>query len=197
MEDRRADLVERILDAEWMMFENVKSAEPAACQQSPQTFRKVRASIFELWTEEMLQSYLYDLTSARVEGRNLVTEKYARMDNRIQRTNFNPYIEKIVAIETGWQEELRQKYPNLFFAVCRGSDPADDGSNFSVYLRCELETYGPATLDYYYQQVSKAVADGQNLSLVMLERLVLKGGYQNLDQAEQYLAEQAKRGSTR
>ncbi|MBF0498012.1 MAG: DUF4125 family protein, partial [Deltaproteobacteria bacterium] len=103
-------------------------------------------------------------------------------------TNFNPLIEKIVALDADWQAEVKDKYPHLYSAVCRGMEPTDDGKNFSVYLRCELETYGQTTIELYYQQTSKALADGENLTLKMLKRLTEKGGFKDLDQAEGHLA---------
>jgi len=36
-----------------------------------------------MWSKEMLESYFDDLVIAQKKGRNLVTEKYARMDNLI------------------------------------------------------------------------------------------------------------------
>jgi hypothetical protein len=182
------ELVTAILDSEWEMFRRVRSAYPVRCQQAPETFRKIRASIFELWTEEMLESYLGDLHRAEAEGRNLLAEKYARMDNLIPRTNFNPLIEKIVAIDGDWQAEVKDKYPYLYGEVCRGAEPTNDGRNFAVYLRSELETYGEKTIELYYQQVHKTFSDGENLTLKMLTKLVQKGGYSDLDQAERHLA---------
>ncbi|MCL5405834.1 MAG: DUF4125 family protein [Deltaproteobacteria bacterium] len=182
-------LIEKILDFEWEMFRQTRSLAPAPCQQAPQRFRQIRGAIFELWTEEMLGSYLTDLEEARAASRNLLSKKYARMDDRIPRTNFHPLIEKIVAIEANWQTEIESKYPQVFLRMCRGTAPGDDGSNFSVYLRCELETYGAKTIELYYQQVREAVTNGRNLSMDMLRILVLKGGFQSLDHAEKHLRE--------
>ena len=77
------DIIEQVLDIELYMFQRVRSAAPAPCQSVPDNFRKIRGSIYEMWTKEMLQSYLNDLQVAQKKGRNLVTEKYARMDNLI------------------------------------------------------------------------------------------------------------------
>jgi hypothetical protein len=180
------ELVAAVLDSEWEMFRKVRSAYPVGCQQSPATFRHIRASIFELWTEEMLASYLVDLLQAEAAGRNLLAEKYARMDNLIPRTNFNPLIERIVAVDSDWQAEVRNQYPHVYSVACRGMEPTDDGRNFSVYLRCELETYGHKTIELYYRQIDEALANGENLTLKMLERLVEKGGFKDLEQAELY-----------
>ena len=181
------ELVAAVLDSEWEMFRRVRSAYPVGCQQSPAAFRQIRASIFELWTKEMLASYIVDLLQAEAAGRNLLAEKYARMDNLIPRTNFNPLIEKIVAVDSAWQAEVRNKYPHVYRAACRGMEPTDDGGNFSVYLRCELETYGEKTIQLYHRQIEEALANGENLTLKMLEKLVKKGGFKDLEHAELHL----------
>ena len=180
-------IIEEILDIELYMFQRVRSSGTAPCQDEPDAFRKIRASIYEMWTGEMLESYLSDLKAAQKDGRNLLMEKYARMDNLMPLLNTNPLIDKIVEIETGWQEEIRDRYPTIYNRVCRSTAPAQDGSNFSIYLQCELETYGDNTLELYYKNLINALDKGENLSLKMLERLVRKGGYNDLDHAEKSL----------
>lgn len=182
--------IKEILDREWEMFQEVKSAAPASCQSAPDTFREVRGSIFQLWPRELLAAYLMEITRARRSGRNLLTEKYARMDNLIPPINANPVIDKIVDIETQWQEEIRQRYPALYLRTCRSTDNTGDGMNFSVYLRCELETYGDETLDLYHAWVHQATQLGVNYSLTMLNYLVLKSGFKTIEEAESFWANQ-------
>lgn len=180
-------LLNSILDLEWDMFVRVRSLHPAACQSAPGNFRAIRGSVFEMWTEEMLAAYLQQLEEAKARGRNLLTEKYARMDNLIPPLIDNPLIADIVAIGERWQHELQQRYPALYRSCCRGTNPTGDGSNFSVYLRGELETYGDRTVDLYYQNVKTADDQKRNLTLEALQRLVQKSGYRDLDDAENYL----------
>lgn len=182
----KLQLVERIIDAEWRMFQKVKSAYPVSCQESPEVFRAVRSSIFELWPRQILTAYLEEIKEAESVGRNLLTEKYARMDNLIPTRNTNPLIEKIVEIEVGWQLELQKRYPGLYSRVCRLSSGVNDGSNFAVYLSCELETYGDEAIEHYYQWVTASHAKGENISIKMLEILVLRGGFSDLEHAENY-----------
>ncbi len=186
------NLIQHILDIEWDMFSRVQSATPASCQNSPDTFRKVRASIYDAWTKEMLESYLNDLKTARERGRNLLTEKYARMDNLIPPLKSHPLLDNIVEIEIAWQEEIRNKYPAIYYRTCRSTDLSGDGSNFSIYLRSELETYGDQTIQLYYKNVKNAADNGENLALLMLRRLVAEGGYKDLDHAESYLSKRDK-----
>jgi hypothetical protein len=192
----RDRFMQEILDREWEMFQQVKSAAPAVCQNSPDTFRKVRGSIFQLWPRELMAAYLIELTKAKRTGRNLITAKYARMDNLIPPLNTNPVIDKIVEIEAEWQEEIRRKYPALYQRTCRSTDPTDDGSNFSIYLKCELETYGDTALDLYYQWINEAKQFGMNYSLTMLNHLALNSGFKSIDEAEQYWAGNLSTGGT-
>lgn len=183
-------LLERVLDLEWEMFIRVKSANPAVCQSAPGKFRAVRGSVFMVWTAEMLAAYLEQIESAKVQGRNLLTEKYARMDNLIPPLTDSPYIDEIVEINEIWQRKLEEKYPHLYKRCCRTMEATGDGNNFSIYLRSELETYGDSTLGLYYWNVKNAYDKNLNLSIEALEHLVQKSGYKNLEHAESCLSEE-------
>lgn len=178
------DIIKNILEIEWTMFQKVKSDSPASCQTSPNKFQKIRGSIFDTWSVPMLRSYLNDLKIAFTKGNNLLTLKYARMDDLIPSLNLNPLIDEIVIIEKKWQEEICNRYPALYSRLGRSMDPSEDGSYFAVYLQCELETYSNNTIELYYQHVKQAWKIGINLSLKSLLKLVKKGGYRDLSQAE-------------
>lgn len=182
-------LIKEILNLEWEMFVRVKSAHPAACQSTPDKFRAIRSSVFMMWTAEMLAAYLEQLESAKVQGRNLLTEKYARMDNLIPPLTNSPYVDEIIEINEIWQRELKEKFPVLYNRCCRTMEATGDGQNFSVYLRSELETYGDSTLGLYYWNVKNAYNKNENLSIEALKHLVQKGGYRNLEHAESCLSE--------
>jgi len=179
------ELVEYVLDLEWEMFSAVNSgSQPASCQSSPRKFRAIRSSVFQIWSKEMLACYLIQLSAAQAEGRNLLAEKYARMDNLIPPLTDSPYLDGIVEISEIWQRELEAKYPALYRRCCRTMEPTADGKNFSVYLRCELETYGENTLVLYYENLTRACEQNRNLSIEALKLLVENSGYMNLEHAE-------------
>lgn len=184
-------LVADVLDREWELFGRVHSAAPVRCQSAPASFRAIRGSLFELWTAEMLAAYLETLERAIAQGRNPLAEKYARMDGLIPPLSENPLIPAIVAVEERWQAALQARYPALYRRCCRSRAPTGDGRNFSVYLRCELETYGERTVQLYHENVERADAAGRNLAIEALDRLVERSGYASLEQAEQVLAGQA------
>lgn len=178
-------LIKSILDRELQMFLKVNGDQNAPCQEQPDAFKKIRGSIYEMWSDEMLESYFKDLIVAERTNRNLVFEKYARMDNKIPVLNKNPLIEKIVMVETKWQQEIREKYPHVYRLTCRDQSLANDGSDFGVYLSCELETYSDNTLEKYYAHVKASFDKDENQSMEMLKKLALKSGIENLDVLEE------------
>lgn len=188
MEDKD-QIVQKILDFEWDMFQRVKSATPASCQSAPDTFRQVRGSIFQFWPLALKTAYLNELINARLTGRNLIREKYARMDNLIAPITVNPKIDHIVRIETLWQQDIKNKYPALYYRTCRSTEEMDGGKNFSVYLKCELETYGNEAIDLYFDWVQQANEKGINYSFNMLNLLILKSGFKTIEDAETFWAE--------
>lgn len=183
----REFLIKSILNIELSMFLKVNGESNAPCQEQPDAFKKIRGSIYEFWSDEMLESYFNDLVVAERNDRNLVFEKYARMDNKIPQTNTNPLIGKIVDIEQKWQEELKVKYPAIYDHSCRDMNLAADGSNFKVYLASELETYSDKTLEKYYDHVKTAFDKGENQSVEMLGRLAEKSGIDSLEKLEQLM----------
>ena len=171
----RERLIREIVAIELDMFINVKSVEPAACQQLPRTFKAMRSMSHSAWSLETLSSYLQDLQAAVLNGRNLVTEKYARMDNLIPPINSNPLIKSIVELESGWIRELHEKFP---------LSVKYDG-RFEVYALAELETYSDRTLALYERDVQCAQQAGINLAEIRYEHLYLSIGYQSLEEVEQ------------
>lgn len=182
-----SSILDQVLEAEWRMLVRVRSVRNAPCQSAPNTFKTIRSSLLETWTQPMLFSYGSDLQQAEVDGRNLLAEKYARMDDLIPPLSSNPLIDIIVTIESNWQEELEHRYPALYARCCRRLDATGDGRNFGIYLGCELETYSNRTLQLYFENIETAVASNRNLAVEALQRLVRKNGYRDLHHAESVL----------
>lgn len=149
----RKQLLEKIIAREAAMFIAVKASEPADCQEMLKTFYLMREMSHSVLAADTLTSYLQDLETAAAAGRNLMTEKYARMENLIPSLNENELIYKIVDIEREWLSEVNKKYP-LTIAVEGG---------FTTYAVCELETYSDATLNLYYRDIFLAATQKRNL----------------------------------
>ena len=168
------ELLKSIIEIELDMFERVRTAEPSLCKDRPETFKVMRRMTHSLLPTEILESYLEDLHKAKAEGRNLLAEKYARMDNKIPPLKTNPTIDEIVEIEARWMEQLSEKYPHTF----------KGGSGFKIYLSSELETYSDKTLELYFEDVSKAEKAKKNLAEERYTMLLQQIGYSSIAEAE-------------
>ena len=151
----REALIEEIIAIELDMFRRVRTAEPSDCQQNEKTFKAMRQMTHSVLSLDTLKSYLTDLKNAIEEGRNLCTEKYARMDNLIPPLKHNPIISRIIDIESSMMRAFCENYPHMF---------GNHIYNFGNYLRSELETYSDITLSLYLKDVIKAQEQKRNLA---------------------------------
>ncbi|QGP93178.1 hypothetical protein MGLY_25790 [Neomoorella glycerini] len=189
---KKRELIKEILQIELEMFKQVRTAAPSRCQENTDSFLLVRGAAFANWSEQTLACYLQDLQEARQEGRNLMTEKYARMDNLIPCLNDNPLIDDIMAIEIEWEKEVRAKYPHVIGRPSgEGVETGDDMAYFKNYLRSELETYSDATLVSYYTDLLAAVGNNENLAEKTFATIFRRMGFASLAEAEAYLARKA------
>ena len=186
MSDKRS-VIESILDLELNMFLNVRSEVPVSCQENPEAFRLHRRAQFSIWSEETLRSYHNDLVDAEKQGRNLMTLKYARMENLIPPLNENPVIDAIVEMALEAQRGMLFRYPNI---LSRGRPLEDDGSgstSFTTYLRGELETYSDRTLELLHGDIRRSAERGENWAVQTYTQLFKELGYTSLDQVEERL----------
>jgi hypothetical protein len=175
----------------------------ASCQEDYNTFEINRSSQATNWSEATLKSYLSDLTKAVKSGRNLLTEKYARM---MQSTSPSEYaaiehlvppleaeaialIDKITEIVLEWEDILQKKYP---FILKRGrpihsSDDTPFVTSLETYLRGELATYSLKTLRSYYEDILQQKSENVNGSEVILKFMVKRYGYDSLVEANEKL----------
>jgi len=141
---RKEELISEIMEMEWDMFSSVNARGGSApCQEDPDSFRIIRSANFLTWSETTLSSYLGDLKLAGVEGRNLMTEKYARMEGLIPPLNpeASQIIERIVRRECLWAEDYLKSTPGATLArpiYARDETPGITSSE--TYSRAELET---------------------------------------------------------
>ncbi len=169
------ELVSRIVEIELDMFERVRTSEPALCQEKPEAFKSMRAMTHSVLSKETLESYLEDLRQANMDGKNLLTLKYARMEGKIPPLKKNPIINDIVKIEENWMMELSLKYPR----VIKGTP------GFSTYLSSEFETYSDKTIDLYFADTSNAQKEGRNLAEERYNWLFGKIGYGSIVEANE------------
>ena len=183
-------LIELILDRELSLFLAVPTEGPCGCKDSPESFRLHRRVQFLAWSREALQSYRDDLAAAEAEGRNLMTYKYARMDDLLPCENTDPLIGEIAGMQLAWQEDLCERYPTFM----RGARPvhhAEDSpraTSFETYLRAELETYSPRTLALLHRDLQEKRDRGINMSEEVYAFLLEAKGLGTLAELENRLA---------
>ena len=201
----RVGVIADIVDLEWEMFSSVENVGGRAdCQNDPETFRIMRSSQCQTWADELLASYLEDLQAAKECGRNLMTEKYARM---MEDTYPEEYarlapslpeisakalemIAEILKIHRGWQEELKTSYPKIISHMRPASlaSQANGMTPLETYLRGELQTYSEKTLAIYLQKTLEKVAHGQNEAQENLLNQVKQYGFVSLEECEAKLS---------
>ena len=161
------------------------------------------------WSEATLEAYLGDLGEAAGAGRNLLTEKYARMMESTSPAEYARIrdmlppvdaavpglIGEIVKIVLDWEAELAQKYPHV---LKRGRPLASSEDRFGVtsletYLRGELATYSPGTLRLYLANALRQKAAGINGSEVTLRHTAKHYGFESLESTNEKL-KQDRRG---
>ncbi|KFI80924.1 hypothetical protein BPULL_0466 [Bifidobacterium pullorum] len=196
------DLVEEVIRREWDQFQRTENeGGRASCQGNWPMFHQMRASQFMTWPEDLLRSYLDDLDEANRVGRNLVTEKYARMMASTApdeyRERIEPFIprlsdervarqERVIAVQVAWARDFRGRYPKLGAAmrVLATAEDTPEDTSFETYLRGELGTYSDRTMALYEAMVEDLQAAGRNLTEQTVANTVRLGGFADLEEAE-------------
>lgn len=196
------DLVEEVIRREWDQFQRTENeGGRASCQGNWPMFHQMRASQFMTWPEDLLRSYLDDLDEANRVGRNLVTEKYARMMASTApdeyRERIEPFIprlsdervarqERVIAVQVAWARDFRGRYPKLGAAmrVLTTAEDTPEDTSFETYLRGELGTYSDRTMALYEAMVEDLQAAGRNLTEQTVGNTVRLGGFADLNEAE-------------
>lgn len=198
----RESLTEKIVELEWKMFSTViNSGCPACCQRDKTTFDIMRHSQIGVWTYELQEQYLSDLMLAWRDGRNIMSEKYARMmeftfpdeykeiacrlpaiDNEIK-----SLIEDIVAINVEWNLEFSAQYPELSkrSRCIRTNDDSANSTSFETYLRAELQTYSLQSIRILHAHTVSPKKNMTNGLAATLLNMVTRYGYPSLAQAEE------------
>ncbi|MCH5276414.1 MAG: DUF4125 family protein [Desulfovibrionaceae bacterium] len=154
----RDALLDEIIDRELAMFlATPNEGGVSACQQRPETFRVMRHMAHVTHDDATLRSYLVDLLDAEISGRNFMLEKYARMDDRLPPLSDSPLLDEIADAENTFMEEAARLRPDRV--------KRNGSGMFRHYLRCELETLSPGTLELYAREVRRAQEEGRNLVL--------------------------------
>ena len=188
LEEKKEKLIGEIVERELAMFlATPNEGGTSDYQTRPDTFRIMRRMNHCVHNVPMLESYLQDLEDAARQGRNVMLEKYALMDNRIPPITQSTLPMEIAVAETGFLQQAAARYPHAI----QGS--GDD--NFCNYCRCELETLSERTLELYDEEVKQAIREERNLAEERYDFLWKLLGEGSLEQYEAKLAAQEEQAS--
>lgn len=201
---KKEEIINEILEREWIFFTNANNVGGrASCQDNKTEFVIMRKSQWETLPQEILESYLDDLQEAENKRVNIVVEKYARMmeysspaeyeaiKHHLQEISYEKkeIANKIVEIYLNWEKEVMDKYPKISGKgrpLYSKSDTLETTS-IETYLRGELYSYSKKTNELYYQYIKKCVEENKNLALENIRNIVIKKGFESLEEAENFL----------
>ena len=201
----KLEKVEKILQLEWNMFQKVENiGGRASCQEDFETFYIMRRSQYENWTDEMLDVWTKYVEESEEAGRNLLSEKYARMMQYSDLHYYNKHlkhklpvtpvkifrlINEIVEQLILWEEDLGKRYPLVVGTgrPLRSEEDYKGQTSLETYARGELETYPEELLilyrDYVKDLASKGISLSENNQLTMVKLY----GYETIEEAEESL----------
>lgn len=196
--------VQQIVETEWALFDAVQNrGGRAPCQDDKQTFFLMRTSQLAAWERQICESYYRDLTQARVEGRNLLAEKYAYMMERTHPSEYEAVkadlpprtqekeglIDRICRTHVDWQQEVAARYPRLAGRgrPLRRQEDSLAATSFETYLWGELSTYSAHTLTLYAEYVARLRREGRNLNEMILQNTAAQRGCRTLEELEAQL----------
>ncbi len=175
--EKKWEIIDEIIAAELDMFLKVRAsnADENRCQEDPKTFKLMRWMSHSVLSLETLESYRDDLMEAKEQGRNMMTEKYALMDNLLPHPEEGKeLIDNIASHEIDWIRELKDKYPTVI---------QDNIPQFVNYMICEYETYSVKTLKLLDADVKKAADKKKNLTEMRYNNLFKRLGYSSIADA--------------
>lgn len=191
-------LINEVIELEYEMFDKVNGIDGrASCQDNYKTFYVMRYSQHQALSKETIKSYLEDLKEAKLQNRNLITEKYAYMmeitDNEYYKNNLEknlPYCsnEKIILInqilELLDEDYLKfeKKYPKLASRIRPKNDK--NTTTIDIYMMGELKTYSKRTLEKYISDIIIMKINGQNFIEKIQRETISFYGYKNIEEAE-------------
>lgn len=197
----RTVIADRIVDAEWAMFDNTNNEGGRAnCQDDWGTFSIMRRSQYYLWPMQLLQLLYSYYADGMQKGRNFITEKYGYMMESTAPEEFakikdklpvvdeekKKMMESIIQIQVGWMESFAEKYPKLSrnTRVIHTSEDTPFITSYETYLRGELSTYHMDILAQYGHFIVDIFNKKDNLALKTMNMTTFMYGFASLDDAQ-------------
>ena len=152
----RDALIYEIVDLEWSMMQDMRSAQGRALDESEfEAFYQVRYSQHSAMNSDTVGLYKQDLMVATHTGRNLMAEKHAYMKDQTQMPA-DPMVTSLIAqiqpLMVASHEKFAQSYPALAGAG-RAFDPDENTVPVEVYITSELVGKSDTTLQMILRDI--------------------------------------------
>lgn len=199
----KQEIINDILEIEWVMFHTVNGEKRVSCQEDKTRFDNLRTAQYIVWSEEALASYYKDLKACEDAGWNIAREKYIRMMKVSDPVNYSKLKgelapvtpEKERLVEEIWKIALPQtiKFRTEFPKVSTGGRPltiAEEKGYPSVenYQKSELMTYSEETLRLLLEHIKKMEAEGKEFFRIVQDNSVKCMGFESMEDAERKLS---------
>jgi hypothetical protein len=177
MTEASETLIDRIIDLEWEMAGSAAAGagRPAAAPEDQGAFRVLRWMTHVVLPDDLLARLLGHLEQAKAEGRNLVAEKFARMEGPIPSQDAPAVITRLVDMEEAWMQAVHLRYPLTF--------PDVEGP-FRAHLTADLETLPADYLEALCAFQTSCRDAGRNLIEERYEKLFRRLGYESIKARE-------------
>lgn len=150
-------LLDEIAERELQMFlASPGQGGEAQFQNRPEIFKLTRRMAHSAHDNEFLEAYLEDLREAAKNGRNFMREKYG-YDNPQRHGEDSSLVDEIADAEMLFLNQAASLYPDIIRHKA--------SEEYRQYLRAELETLSPKSLELYAAEIRKDLANGCNPAL--------------------------------
>lgn len=170
-------LITDVVSNEWEMFTNTNNiGRRSSCQDQKGNFIASRAAYWNIFDEQVLSSYLNDLSNAKSNKINLAAQKYGYMMESTDPDYFKTIkhllvpvndkklklVDSIMLIYMKWEESLISSSLDNKNRVLYKQYDSKYNTSVETYMRGELTSYSEETLSLILAQFLKNVSDGEN-----------------------------------
>ena len=170
-------LITDVVSNEWEMFTNTNNiGRRSSCQDQKGNFIASRAAYWNMFDEQVLSSYLNDLSNAKSNKINLAAQKYGYMMESTDPDYFKTIkhllvpvsdkklklVDSIMLIYMKWEESLISSSLDNKNRVLYKQYDSKYNTSVETYMKGELTSYSEETLSLILAQFLKNVSDGEN-----------------------------------
>ncbi len=152
-------LIPDVVSNEWEMFTNTNNiGRRSSCQDQKGNFIASRAAYWNIFDEQVLSSYLNDLSNAK-DPDYIKTIKHLLGPVTDKKLNL---VDSIMLIYMKWEESLISSSLDIKNRVLYKQYDSKDNTSVETYMSGELTSYSEETLSLILAQFLKNVSDGEN-----------------------------------